>query len=178
MAMDCRMTPAHRTAGMGTLRFRPLTAADQERLWHWLHVALWDPPPAGLRPIEVLQLPGVRVYAEQWGRPGDVGVVARIDGVDAGACWLRLLPEGVGLAWVDAGTPQLGIALEPAFQHRGHGEPMLRQTLSAAYEAGYRQVSLTVHPENPARRLYQRCGFVETGMRNGFHLMVVALGNP
>jgi len=32
------------------LRFRPLVVADQDRLWHWLHVALWDPPPArGMR---------------------------------------------------------------------------------------------------------------------------------
>lgn len=152
-----------------------MIAADQDRLWHWLHVALWDPPPAGLRPIEVLQLPGVRVYAEQWGRPGDVGVVAQVDGVDVGACWLRLLPDGVGLAWVDADTPQLGIALEPAFQHRGHGTPLLRKTLAHAFAAGYRQVSLTVHPENPARHLYRRCGFVDAGMRNGFHLMIAAL---
>jgi hypothetical protein len=26
------------------LRFRPLFAAEQDRLWHWLHVALRDPP--------------------------------------------------------------------------------------------------------------------------------------
>ncbi len=160
---------------MSALGFRPLTAADQDRLWHWLHVALWDPPPAGLRPIEVLQLPGVRVYAEHWGQPGDVGVVAQVDGMDVGACWLRQLPEGVGLAWVDAQTPQLGIALEPAFQHLGYGEPLMRRALTAAYDTGHRQVALTVHPANPARRLYQRCGFVDAGTRNGFHLMVVSL---
>jgi hypothetical protein len=105
------------------LRFRALAAGDQDRLWHWLHLALWDPPPAGLRPIEVLQAEGVRVYAEGWGRAGDLGVVAQVDGVDAGACWMRLLPEGVGMASIDAATPQLGIALEPGFQHQGHGRP-------------------------------------------------------
>ena len=83
------------------LSFRPLVPADQQFLWHWLHVALWDPPPAGMRPVEVLQLPGVRIYAEDWGRPGDVGVVAQVDGVDAGACWMRLVPDGMGLAYVD-----------------------------------------------------------------------------
>ncbi len=160
---------------MSSLGFRPLGIADQQRLWHWLHLALWDPPPAALRPIHVLQLPGVRVYAEHWGQPDDVGVVAQVDGVDVGACWLRRLPEGVGLAWVDQHTPQLGIALEPAYQHRGYGQALMRQTLTAARDAGYRQVALTVHPANPARRLYQRCGFADAGMRNGFHLMVVSL---
>lgn len=158
------------------LSFRPLLPTDQDKLWHWLHVALWDPPPALLRPIEILQHPGVRIYAEAWGRPGDVGVVAVVEGVDAGACWMRKVPDGQGLAWVDAHTPQLGIALEPAYQHRGFGRPLMQAALRAAFEAGYGQVSLTVHPENPARRMYERCGFREVGVRNGYFLMVVEVG--
>ena len=158
-----------------TLRFRRLVAADQHRLWHWLHIALWDPPPAGLRPIEVLESPGVRIYAEDWGRPSDVGTVAQVDGVDAGACWLRLLPDGTGLGFVDAATPQLGMALEPAFQHKGFGRPLMLEALAGARAAGYRQVSLTVHPENPAQHLYERCGFRKIGQRNSYHLMVASL---
>jgi hypothetical protein len=80
-------------------------------------VALWDPPPAPLRPVEILQSPAVRIHVEGWGRETDCGVVAVVDGVDAGACWMRVLPAGTGLASVDAVTPQLGMALEPAFQH-------------------------------------------------------------
>ncbi len=154
------------------LSFRPLRAGDQAALWHWLHVALWDPPPAGLRPIEVLQQPGVRIYAEDWGRPGDVGVVAVVDGVDAGACWMRLLPEGTGLGFVDTATPQLGIALDAPFQHRGHGEPLMRAALAAAWQHGFPRVSLTVHPQNPARRVYERCGFSLRTERNHYLLMV------
>ena len=157
------------------LRFRPLTADDQDKLWHWLHVALWDPPPAGLRPVEVLQVPGVRIYAQGWGRPSDVGVVAQVNGTDAGACWVRLLPVGTGLASVDAATPQLGIALEPAFQRQGYGQPLMLEALKAAAAAGYRQVSLTVHPENPAQHLYERCGFRKVERRNNYHLMVAKL---
>jgi ribosomal protein S18 acetylase RimI-like enzyme len=158
-----------------TMTFRPLVPADQSALWRWLHVALWDPPPAGLRPIEVLQSPHVRIYAEEWGRAGDIGVVAQIDGLDAGACWMRVLPEGVGLASVDERTPQLGIALEPAFQHKGHGRPLMRAALDAARRAGHARVSLTVHPENPAIAMYERCGFRKAGLRNTYHLMVASL---
>lgn len=160
---------------MPALRFRPLVPADQERLWRWLHVALWDPPPAPPRPIEVLQHPGARIYAEDWGKPSDVGVVAQIDGRDAGACWLRLLPAGVGFGSIDAETPQLGIALEPEFQHRGYGQPLMMEALQAARRAGYRRVSLTVHPENPARHLYERCGFREIDRRSNYRLMVANL---
>lgn len=158
------------------LRFRPLVAADQDRLWHWLHVALWDPPPAPLRPVGVLQSPAVRIHVEDWGRETDCGIVAVVDGVDAGACWMRVLPHGTGLASVDAVTPQLGIALEPEFQHKGHGKPLLREALACAARAGHARVALTVHPENPARLLYQSCGFEQVDVRHGYLLMVARVG--
>jgi len=62
------------------MRIRPITLADQAQLWELLHVALWDPPPAGLRPRTVLDHPDVRIYAEGWGRKDDVGVVSEDDG--------------------------------------------------------------------------------------------------
>lgn len=157
------------------LQFRALVAEDQDNLWHWLHVALWDPPPAGIRPIQVLQNPVVSIYAESWGKPSDVGLVAQVNGTDAGACWARLLPVGAGLASVDAETPQLGIALESEFQHRGYGRPLMLETLKAAGRAGYRQVSLTVHPENPAQFMYESCGFRKVECRNNYHLMVASV---
>ena len=157
------------------LQFRPLTSDDQDKLWHWLHVALWDPPPAPLRPIEVLQSDGVRIYAENWGKPTDVGVVAVVGEQDAGACWLRLLPSGQGMGYIDEVTPQLGIALEPGSQHRGYGRPLMLEALRAAKDAGYRQVSLTVHPENPAQFMYAKCGFREIERRRSYLLMVAGL---
>jgi ribosomal protein S18 acetylase RimI-like enzyme len=125
----------------------------------------------------VLDEPGVRLYAEGWGRPGDLGVVGeRPDGCGpVGACWMRLVPDGQGLAWVDERTPQLGIGLWPAFRRQGHGRVLMRAALEAARAAGHPRVSLTVHPENPARRLYARCGFEPAGERRGYRLMVAAL---
>ena len=114
------------------LRFRPLLPQDQAFLWDVLHVALWDPPPAPLRPRGILAHPDVRIYAEGWGRAGDVGVVALVgpDATPAGAAWMRLIAGGAGLAWVDERTPQLGIALLPPYQRQGHGEPLLRAARS------------------------------------------------
>ena len=162
-------------AALAGLRIRPLGREDQQHLWHWLHIALWDPPPAGLRPREVLEAPQVRIYAEDWDKPGDIGVVGELDGRPVGACWLRLLPVGVGLASVDERTPQLGIAVVPVFQGRGFGRAFMRAALRAAQEHGYHQVSLTVHPLNPSIRLYESCGFVKRGLRNTYHVMVATL---
>lgn len=147
-------------------------------LWDIFHVALWDPPPAPPRPREVLDRPDVRIYAEHWGeREGDVGVAGEVPGHRGliGACWMRSLRDGQGMGYLDDETPQLGIALFPEFQHRGYGEPLMRAALEAARAHGYRRVSLTVHPGNPAASLYRRCGFVEVGLRRTYRLMLVDL---
>ena len=69
-----RPGPALVVTGM-KFTLRPLASSDQQALWNWLHLALWDPPPAPLRPREVLDHPAVSIYAREWGREGDVGVV-------------------------------------------------------------------------------------------------------
>ena len=159
----------------GAFTTRPLAPDDQFRLWDWLHIALWDPPPAPLRPREVLGHPAVSIYAEAWGRDGDVGVVGEAEGKPVGACWMRLIRGGTGLGYVDDDTPQLGIALEPGHRGRGLGRKLMVAALDAAREHGYRQVSLTVHPENPAIALYESCGFAKRGIRNTYYLMVATL---
>jgi ribosomal protein S18 acetylase RimI-like enzyme len=153
---------------------RPVEPRDQAVLWDLLHVALWDPPPAGLRPREVLENPGVRIYAEGWGQASDVGVIGEMEDGDevVGACWMRLVKGGAGLGYVDDETPQLGIAVFPAFHRQGHGGKLMRAALAAAKAHGYRQVSLTVHPENPAIALYERCGFRKVELRKTYHLMI------
>ena len=157
---------------MAAFHLRALHSSDQEILWDIFHVALWDPPPAPLRPREVMQHPDVRIYAEDWGRrDGDVGVLMEVEGEVAGACWMRLVKGGMGLSYIDDETPQLGIALFPRFQHRGLGEPLMR----AALEAGcrrYQRIALSVHPENPAQNLYRRCGFVQVDVRRTYLVMV------
>jgi ribosomal protein S18 acetylase RimI-like enzyme len=159
------------------MHIRPLVADDQPLLWDLLHVSLWDPPPATMRPRSVLELPHVRIYAEGWGKKTDVGVLGVSPSTDEamGAAWMRLMPEGIGLASIDDETPQLGIALLPRFQHQGHGRRLLDAALDAARTHGYPRVSLTVHPRNPAIRLYERCGFVRQGLRSSYHLMVATL---
>jgi ribosomal protein S18 acetylase RimI-like enzyme len=163
------------------LKIRPLVASDQAILWDIFHVALWDPPPAPLRPRSVLEHPDVRIYAEDWGRrEGDVGVAGEIAGHEGivGACWMRLIRGGRGLAYLDDETPQLGIALLPAFQRKGYGERLMRAALDAAREHGFRRVTLTVHPENPAAALYRRCGFTQFDVRRTYLAMVNNLVAP
>ena len=115
------------------------------------------------------------MYAENWGRSSDVGIVAQVSGTDVGACWLRLLPVGVGLASVDEETPQLGIALEPEFQRKGYGQPLMLETLEAADELA----TSRSHSPYILRILrsicMKRCGFRKVERRNNYHLMVASV---
>lgn len=160
-----------------SLHIRPLLPDDQELLWDVFHVALWDPPPAPLRPRAHLHAPQMRIYAENWGRPGDIGVVMELANVAApiGACWMRVLPAGQGLAYVDETTPQLGIGLFPCFQGKSHGHRLMLAALECARNAGVEQVSLTVHPANPAIAMYERCGFQKHALQNSQQVMLANL---
>jgi ribosomal protein S18 acetylase RimI-like enzyme len=104
-----------------------------------------------------------------------VGVVGEVDGEPMGACWMRLIRGGAGLGYVEDDTPQLGIALLPEFRGRGFGRRLMLTALDAARAHGYRQVALTVHPQNPAIRLYESCGFEKREVRSTYHLMVAML---
>lgn len=65
------------------------------------------------------------------------------------------------------------IQLAPELQGRGVGEALIRQLIAEAREAGA-SLSLNVLHENPARRLYERLGFVVVG--DGEHEYQMRLG--
>ncbi|WP_394777855.1 GNAT family N-acetyltransferase [Undibacterium sp.] len=151
----------------------PVEPQHQQTLWNLLHVSLWDPPPAGLRPREVLDLPGVAIYAQDWGKPTDVGVLAVDGDTVMGGCWSRLLTTGLG--YVNDETPQLGIALFPEYQRKGLGTALMVHQLDTL-RGRFPAVALTVHPQNGARLLYEKCGFVlHKEVARGYLLMVAKL---
>jgi len=55
----------------------------------------------------------VRIYAEDWGEATDVGVVAVVDGQDAGACWMRLVTGGRGFDNAGRNFPTLAGRIFP-----------------------------------------------------------------
>ena len=62
------------------------------------------------------------------------------------------------------------IALLPAFRRLGIGSRLLAGLLAEARDAGL-PVRIHVEAKNPARNLYQRLGFVPTGMTGVYDLM-------
>ena len=111
-------------------------------------------------PRGITRDPGLAVYVDGWGRPGDLCLVADDDGEVVGAAWARLFTgEDRGYGTVDSHTPELCIAVSPAHRGRGVGEELLRRLLTLLAERGHVRASLSVQKANPALHLYQRLGF-------------------
>src|SRR5512140_1863488 len=97
-------------------------------------------------------------YVQNWGRPGDAGVLA-LEGPHAyGAAWYRLFTEDEpGFGFVDEATPELTIAVVPSRRGEGAGAELLQALLARAREEGYPAVSLSA--ENGQTAFYERHGF-------------------
>jgi ribosomal protein S18 acetylase RimI-like enzyme len=57
-------------------------------------------------------------------------------------------------------VPELAIGVRRQHRGRGIGGSLIAELTRALAAAGYSRVSLSVEPDNPARRIYERAGFV------------------
>jgi ribosomal protein S18 acetylase RimI-like enzyme len=139
---------------------RPLTPSDQLFLWEMLYQSLFVPEGGTAFDRSILDQPEIAVYVKDWGRPNDSGFVALDESAKPmGAVWLRLLArDEKGFGYVDDSTPELGMAVCPAFRGKGVGTSLLSHLLDST-EHVFDQICLSVSEENPAHRLYKRMGF-------------------
>jgi GNAT superfamily N-acetyltransferase len=112
-------------------------------------------------------------YVDNWGRTGDVALVAHETGNRVGAAWCRVFRESEpGYGFVDEQTPELSIAVVPSRRKHGLGQELLDALLEKARGAGHAQVSLSVEKDSPAVAFYERNGFTAVGESEGGLVMV------
>ena len=140
---------------------RPLLPQDQSFLWEMLYQAIYIAPGSPPLPRSILQQPELAHYATDWGKPGDLGILAVLNETaqPIGAAWLRLFAaEDPGYGFVAADIPEISVALLPDFRGMGVGTVLLADLIHTA-RPFYPALSLSVSPGNPAQRLYERLGF-------------------
>ena len=99
-------------------------------------------------------------YVDNWGRPGDLALIAHETGNRVGAAWLRRFRESdAGYGFVDEETPELSIAVVPSRRRHGVGQELLDALLAKAGAEGYSAVSLSVEQDSRAVAFYERNGF-------------------
>jgi GNAT superfamily N-acetyltransferase len=103
-------------------------------------------------------------YVDNWGRSGDVALVATETGHRVGAAWFRVFRESApGYGFVDERTPELTTAIVPSRRRHGVGQELLDALLDKARAAGHTAVSLSVEADSPAVDFYERHGFERVG---------------
>ena len=154
-----RTRPSER-ASIAAMNIRPATKDDLAFLRKMLYeAARWNPDWPREPMEEVLAEPMLLRYYQDWGRPGDGGVLAETEGEPVGAAWYRLFSDNEpGYGYVDEKTPELSIAVVPLHRRKGIGEAVLRSRMVQAREEGFQSLSLSVASHNRSRMMYQRAG--------------------
>jgi len=144
------------------VRFRPAGSSDDVVLRRMLTLAAtWRDAHPRVANETLLADQLLARYVVGWPRPGDVGVVAEGDeGRAVGAVWYRTFSaDEPGFGFVSPMTPELSVAVEPDARGAGIGGALLERIIDEARVRGVHQLSLSVEPDNPAIRLYERRGF-------------------
>lgn len=135
------------------------------------------PPGHGHISRDVINIPEVQVYIEDFGKPDDICLAAETGGIVIGAAWSRILfhPGKKGYGNIDEHTPELAISILPEYRGMGTGTKLLESLYMELESGGYRQISLSVQKENPAVRLYTRTGFTIIGNNEEDYIMLKRL---
>ena len=157
---------------------RVMLQSDHKYLDEFLYQAIFIPEGAEPPHRSVINDPEIFIYIKDFGtQPGDLGVVAEINGRVVGAAWTRIIPA---YGHIDGETPELAVSVLPEFRGLGIGTKLLNKLFETLRENGYKQTSLSVQKDNPAVNLYLRLGYKITGDRfdhagNEDYLMVKEL---
>ena len=139
-----------------TLSLRPVTPADDAFLFELYASTREDIAALGLGDARRTALMHVQWMAQRNGYrlrfPNAEHQVVLVNGEQVGRLWVAREPGELRL---------VDISLLPAHRNTGLGTSLLRSLQEEAVLAG-KPVRLSVARENPARRLYERLGFVLT----------------
>lgn len=131
-----------------------LNPHDRAIVWEMLMYAAHE---SSLEAVK--QNPELTLYAEDWGRAGDLGVGAFVGAQPIGAGWVRLWSgERKGYGYVANDIPELALAVAPDYRGQGIGSQILQEIIDRA-KLIYPAISLSVREDNPAIRMYERLGF-------------------
>lgn len=136
----------------------------------------WDPSRT-LPPMEqAVEHPELAIYHRDWGRRGDLVVVAENGTGSVGGAFCRLFTEDQhGHGFYDEDTPEFGIAVWEGERGRRIGTRLLQTLEERAHRQGVETMSLSVESANSARGLYERLGYEVVEEREGDVLMLKRL---
>lgn len=153
---------------MTDVRLRAATASDAEFLAEMLAVAIDWRPGASPRPVaDLMDMPDVWHYIDAWPQQSDFGLFAEIDQPVGAAWWRYFTAAQPGYGFTDEAVPEISIGVANGYRGRGIGRRLLLGLIAEGRKRGIPGLGLSVEPDNPALRLYQRLGFEAVGGTGG-----------
>ena len=147
------------------MKIRMATKLDLPYLKEMLFEAFfWNPEMERPNYHEFFTHPEFKKLLAEWGRSGDKAAIAEVENKPIGAAWYRFWTEkNQSYGFVDSNTPELGIAVDSSFRSQGIGRALLCDLIEVARNEGIKTISLSVNPDNFAKELYGKEGFVKVG---------------
>ena len=145
------------------ITIKPIHAEYEDFLKEMLYQAIYIPEGEAPFDREELDEAHWKKYYAGWGKEGDIGFITLVESKFMGAIWARLFTEeDRGYGFVDTQTPELSMAILPAYRGRGVGTILKTRLLSDLQSnQNIHQVSLSVDPRNWVYAWYKRLGFEE-----------------
>ncbi len=152
---------------------RELREDETELLKDFLYEAIFIPEGVDPPDREIIKLPELRIYYEDFGTGrADHCIVAEDDGKVIGAVWTRIMND---YGHVDDDTPSFAISLYREYRGRGIGTRMMKEMIALLREKGYKRASLAVQKANYAVRMYENTGFRTIDENDEEYIMVCDL---
>jgi ribosomal protein S18 acetylase RimI-like enzyme len=133
----------------------------------------------------IIEEPNLKKYYENWGRTGDIGVLAMVYGgpyqsyiqdFPVGAAWSRLFTkENPSYGFIDENTPEITIAAKKEYQSKGIGQKLMNKLIEANQKAGFQQLSLSVDTQSSVKNWYLKLGFEIIKTEGTAHTMLLKL---
>ena len=142
-----------------------------------MYEAVYQPDPSNPYPKDIIYLPQVRIYWDNWGaEKDDHCLLALVDNKIAGAVWVRTFQgEFRGYGYIEEQTSELAIALFEEYRNKGLGTKLMNRMIELLQAKDYPQVSLSITKGNHAVRLYERLGFKVVDENEEDYIMLLIL---
>lgn len=136
---------------------RELKQSEYPLLEEFLYQAIYVPEDCSRPDRNILKIPEMQVYLEDFGlQNSDYGLAAIVNDTVVGIIWGRIMQD---YGHIDDETPSLAIAVLESYRGYGIGTALIKSMLNLLKKNGYQQVSLSVQRSNRAMKLYERIGF-------------------
>ena len=152
---------------------REILKEEYGLLENFLYEAIFVPEGTSAPPRSIIRQPELQAYVTEFGKKkDDIGLVAEVDAIVAGAVWARVMND---YGHINDTTPSLAVSLYKEYRGLGIGTALIAEMLSILKQREYKQTSLAVQKANYAVKMYKKAGFVVADENEEEYIMVCSL---